>query len=72
MDRHEWRDRYAMEDGHMVVTAAMIQGQLPSTNRPKPWRATSRPLHWGRLALTLGCATSALGCLDFGDDGTGR
>ena len=72
MDRHEWRDRYAMEDSHMVLTSSGDSGS--ASNRIESAQALAghiqAALHWGRLTLTPGVRHEriALSRVDFGDD----
>ena len=72
MDRHEWRDRYAMEDGHMGLTAAGDSGS--ASNRIESAQALAEPPP-GRVALGAPHVDPgvrheriALSRVDFGDD----
>ena len=72
MDRYEWRDRYAMDEGNMILMLAGDSGS--ASNRVESAKALAghvqAALHWGRLTLTPGLRHEriALSRLDFGDD----
>jgi Fe(3+) dicitrate transport protein len=72
MDRNEWRDRYAMQEGAMVLTLAGDSGS--ASNRLEQAQAAAGyvrgALHWGRWTVTPGIRHEwmVLSREEFGED----